>query len=41
MAEPIKENNLYECHVFVCVNKRAPGGRECCADKGSQKLKDE
>ncbi len=40
MAEPKKEKNLYECHVFVCTNKK-DGGRACCADKGSQKLKDE
>lgn len=26
-------------HVFVCTNKKANG--ECCADKGSQKLRDE
>lgn len=40
MAEPTKEKNLYECHVFVCTNKK-DGGRACCADKGSAALKDQ
>lgn len=33
-------NNLYECHVFVCTNKRDKG-RESCADKGSIELRDQ
>jgi (2Fe-2S) ferredoxin len=40
MSENTKAKNLYECHVFVCTNKKE-GGRACCADKGSQTLKDE
>lgn len=31
------KKSLYECHVFVCTNKK-DGGRECCADKGSAEL---
>lgn len=39
MFESTRAKNLYECHVFVCTNKKE-GGRECCADKGSAQLKD-
>lgn len=35
----MKEKNLYECHVFVCTNKKE--GRECCADKGAASVKDD
>jgi (2Fe-2S) ferredoxin len=32
---------FYECHVFFCVNRREPGHiRGCCAEKGSQELRD-
>jgi (2Fe-2S) ferredoxin len=27
-----------DIHVFVCINQREPGERECCADKGSVEL---
>ena len=31
----------YDIHVFCCVNTRRPGHpRGCCADKGSQALRD-
>ncbi len=40
MSEYEKENNLYELHVFVCTNKK-PEGRQCCADKGAAKLRDD
>ena len=31
----------YRCHVFCCVNERAPGHpRGCCAEKGSPALRD-
>lgn len=39
MSEPTQEKNIYECHVFVCTNKKE--GKACCADKGAAKLKDE
>ena len=38
--DSMKEKNLYACHVFVCTNKK-DGGKECCADKGAAKLRDE
>ena len=32
---------FYRCHVFCCVNQRAPGHpKGCCADKGSVGLRD-
>jgi (2Fe-2S) ferredoxin len=30
-----------KAHLFICVNDRGPNGKESCAQKGSQKLKDE
>lgn len=36
----MKENNLFECHVFICTNQRE-GGKECCADKGASQLRDQ
>ena len=31
----------YQSHVFVCTNVRPPGHkRGCCAEKGSEKLRD-
>ena len=31
----------FQCHVFVCTNVRPPGHkRGCCAEKGSEKLRD-
>ena len=36
-AEPL----FYRAHVFVCTNVRPPGHkRGCCAEKGSEKLRD-
>ncbi len=32
--------NLFECHVFICTNKKSEG-KECCADKGSAVLHEE
>lgn len=40
MSERSKKKSLYECHVFVCTNKRE-NGRESCADKGSIELRDQ
>lgn len=40
MSETKRAKNLYECHVFVCTNKR-DGGRESCADKGANELRDQ
>jgi (2Fe-2S) ferredoxin len=40
MSETTREKNLYECHVFVCTNKR-DNGKECCADKGAVVLRDQ
>jgi (2Fe-2S) ferredoxin len=34
------KKSLYECHVFVCTNKR-DNGKESCADKGSVELRDQ
>jgi (2Fe-2S) ferredoxin len=34
----LKSKNLYECHVFVCTNKREKG-RESCGTKGSEELR--
>jgi (2Fe-2S) ferredoxin len=32
---------LFECHLFVCCNRREPGHpRGCCADKGSEKIRE-
>ncbi len=39
MSENMRAKNLYECHVFVCTNKKE--GRECCADKGAAALRDQ
>lgn len=41
MSEHTKEKNLYQCHVFICTNQREKGGRECCADKGAEELRNE
>jgi (2Fe-2S) ferredoxin len=35
------EGLYYQAHVFVCTNTRPPGHkRGCCAEKGSEKLRD-
>ena len=35
------ERPFYRAHVFVCTNVRPPGHkRGCCAEKGSEKLRD-
>ena len=35
------EGLFYQAHVFVCTNTRPPGHkRGCCAEKGSEKLRD-
>lgn len=40
-AKPTDPAPFYQCHVFFCVNRRAPGDpRGCCAEKGSQELRD-
>jgi (2Fe-2S) ferredoxin len=36
----MKEKNLYECHVFICTNQKAPG-KECCANKNASELRDQ
>lgn len=34
-------DSFYDCHVFCCINERAPGHpRGCCADKGGVELRD-
>ena len=30
----------YRRHIFFCTNRRPPGGKECCAAKGSEELRD-
>lgn len=30
----------YQHHVFFCCNRRAPGERTCCADKGADRVRD-
>lgn len=30
----------YKRHIFFCTNQRPPGGKECCADKGSAAMRD-
>lgn len=37
-GDTMKEKNLYECHVFVCTNKKE-AGKACCADKGAADLR--
>ena len=33
-------NPRYQRHIFVCVNKRAPGHpKGCCADSGSEQIR--
>jgi (2Fe-2S) ferredoxin len=32
--------SYYERHVFFCCNKREPGERPCCADKGAARMRD-
>jgi len=40
-AKPDDPAPFYRCHVFFCVNRREPGdARGCCAEKGSQALRD-
>lgn len=34
----MREKNLYECHVFICTQKKEEG-RDCCFDKGSAGLR--
>lgn len=34
----MEEKKLYECHVFVCTNKKE-AGKACCADKGGADLR--
>lgn len=36
----MKTQSKFEAHVFICTNKRAPGQRECCADKSAEELRD-
>ena len=34
-------DQFYDCHVFCCINERAPGHpRGCCAEKGAGPLRD-
>ena len=36
-----ERENFYDCHVFCCVNERAPGHpRGCCAARGGVELRD-
>ncbi len=30
----------YQHHVFFCCNRRPPGERTCCADKGADRVRD-
>ena len=30
----------FQHHVFFCCNQRAPGERDCCADKGAARVRD-
>ena len=30
----------YRHHIFFCTNRREPGGKECCAAKGSEAMRD-
>lgn len=30
----------YRRHIFFCTNRRELGGRECCAAKGSEAMRD-
>jgi (2Fe-2S) ferredoxin len=30
----------YRRHIFFCTNRREPGGKECCAAKGSEAMRD-
>src|SRR3546814_12826686 len=33
-------DNYYQHHVFFCCNRRPPGERTCCADKGADRVRD-
>jgi (2Fe-2S) ferredoxin len=36
-----ERKSYFDCHVFCCVNERAPGHpRSCCSAKGSVELRD-
>lgn len=40
LTGPATPNPRYARHVFVCVNKRAPGHpKGCCADLGSEQIR--
>ncbi len=28
------------CHLFVCCNRREPGGRKCCDPEGNEELRE-
>lgn len=30
----------YRRHIFFCTNRREPGGKECCAAKDSEAMRD-
>ncbi len=32
--------SYYERHIFFCCNRREPGDRPCCADKGAARMRD-
>lgn len=32
--------SYYQHHVFFCCNRRPPGERTCCADKGADRVRD-
>jgi (2Fe-2S) ferredoxin len=32
--------SYYSRHVFFCCNKREPGDRPCCEDKGASEMRD-